>query len=107
MHIGPLRPGCALQCVGGPPVYVQADCQCVNGSTCRQWAVGRKCAGDVFSNRKGAPVRSHPAALPMFRLDRIFVRGVKVRRTEVHFGQPCSAISDHAALSAGLARDAR
>jgi endonuclease/exonuclease/phosphatase family metal-dependent hydrolase len=43
----------------------------------------------------------------MFRLDRIYVRGFKVRRTEVHFGQPWSAISDHAALSAHLARHAR
>ena len=62
---------------------------------------------EVFSNRKGAPVRSYPAVLPMFRLDRIYVRGFKVRRTEVHFGQPWSAISDHAALSAHLARHAR
>ena len=62
---------------------------------------------EVFSNRKGTPVRSYPAALPMFRLDRIYVRGFKVRRTEVHFGQPWSTISDHAALSAHLARHAR
>ena len=62
---------------------------------------------EVFSNRNGAPVRSYPAALPVFRLDRIYVRGFKVRRTEVHFGQPWSAISDHAALSAHLARHAR
>ena len=62
---------------------------------------------EVFSNGTGAPVRSYPAALPMFRLDRIYVRGFKVRRTEVHFGQPWSAISDHAALSAHLAQHGR
>jgi len=40
----------------------------------------------------------------MFRLDRIYVRGFAVKRTEVHFGQPWSKISDHAALSAHLTR---
>jgi endonuclease/exonuclease/phosphatase family metal-dependent hydrolase len=48
------------------------------------------------------PSRSFPSALPMLRLDRIYVRGFAVERTEVHFGQPWSSISDHAALSARL-----
>jgi endonuclease/exonuclease/phosphatase family metal-dependent hydrolase len=59
---------------------------------------------EVFSRQEGTPVRSYPAALPMFRLDRIYVRGFKVQRTELHQGRPWSAISDHAALSAYLAR---
>jgi endonuclease/exonuclease/phosphatase family metal-dependent hydrolase len=59
---------------------------------------------EVFSHRDGTPVRSFPAAMPMFRLDRIYVRGFDVQRTEVHHGRPWSAISDHAALSAHLAR---
>lgn len=60
---------------------------------------------EVFSdNRKQQPVRSFPAALPMFRLDRIYVRGFTVDNTVVHFGPPWSAISDHAALSAQLKR---
>ena len=62
---------------------------------------------EVFSGRNGAPCRSFPAALPMFRLDRIYVRGFKVHHTEVHHGYPWSAISDHAALSAHLARHGR
>ncbi len=62
---------------------------------------------EVFSGRNGAPCRSFPAALPMFRLDRIYVRGFRVHRTEVHHGHPWSAISDHAALSAHLARHGR
>jgi len=62
---------------------------------------------EVFSGRNGAPCRSFPAALPMFRLDRIYVRGFKIHRTEVHHGYPWSAISDHAALSAHLARHGR
>lgn len=59
---------------------------------------------EVFSHRDGHPVRSFPAAMPMFRLDRIYVRGFDVQSTQVHQGQPWSAISDHAALSARLAR---
>ena len=50
----------------------------------------------------GAPGRSFPAKLPLLRLDRIYVRGLTVRRAEVHFGAPWSKISDHAALSASL-----
>jgi endonuclease/exonuclease/phosphatase family metal-dependent hydrolase len=59
---------------------------------------------EVFSSLDGSPVRSFPAARPMFRLDRIYVRGFSVRKTEVHHGKPWSSISDHAALSAHLAR---
>ena len=62
---------------------------------------------EVFCGPTGAPARSFPAAMPMFRLDRIYVRGFDIRRTEVHHGQPWSAISDHAALSAHLARHGR
>jgi endonuclease/exonuclease/phosphatase family metal-dependent hydrolase len=57
---------------------------------------------EVFSGPGGTPVRSFPAAMPMFRLDRIYVRGFAVQRTEVHFGAPWSTLSDHAALSAHL-----
>ncbi|HJW04239.1 MAG TPA: endonuclease/exonuclease/phosphatase family protein [Azospira sp.] len=57
---------------------------------------------EVFGGATGRPVRSYPAGLPLFRLDRIYVRGFAVERTEVHFGQPWSRISDHAALSAQL-----
>lgn len=59
---------------------------------------------EVFSNCGGSPACSFPAARPMFRLDRIYVRGFEVKQTEVHHGLPWSAISDHAALSAHLAR---
>ena len=43
----------------------------------------------------------------MFRLDRIYVRGFDIKRTEVHHGLPWSTISDHAALSAHLTRHGR
>ncbi len=61
---------------------------------------------EVFGGIAGRPVKSFPAALPVFRLDRIYVRGFHVERTEVHHGRPWSMISDHAALSAHLLRDA-
>ncbi len=61
---------------------------------------------EAFSCPRGIPARSFPAALPMFRLDRIYLRGFAVHRTEIHHGAPWSAISDHAALSAHLTRHA-
>jgi endonuclease/exonuclease/phosphatase family metal-dependent hydrolase len=57
---------------------------------------------EVFGGAVGRPARSFPAALPVFRLDRIYVRGLDVRSAQVHFGSPWSEISDHAALSAWL-----
>ncbi|MBI5921265.1 MAG: endonuclease/exonuclease/phosphatase family protein [Betaproteobacteria bacterium] len=57
---------------------------------------------EVFGGIAGRPPRSFPSALPMFRLDRIYVRGFSIDRTQVHFGEPWSRISDHAALSAFL-----
>ena len=62
---------------------------------------------EVFSGPSGFPARSFPAAMPMFRLDRIYVRGFAVQRAEIHFGPPWSKISDHAALSAHLSRHGR
>jgi endonuclease/exonuclease/phosphatase family metal-dependent hydrolase len=57
---------------------------------------------EVFGGAAGRPPKSFPSALPLFRLDRIYVRGLAVTRSEVHFGGPWSRISDHAALSAHL-----
>ena len=57
---------------------------------------------EVFTLPGGGPVCSYPAVMPMFRLDRIYIRGFAVDRKEVHGGPPWSAISDHAALSAHL-----
>ena len=62
---------------------------------------------EVFSGPAGRPARSFPAAMPMFRLDRIYTRGFDIKRTEVHHGLPWSNISDHAALSAHLSRHGR
>jgi endonuclease/exonuclease/phosphatase family metal-dependent hydrolase len=57
---------------------------------------------DVFHLQGGAPARSFPARLPLFRLDRIYVRGFGVAHSEVHVGGAWQRLSDHAALSARL-----
>lgn len=57
---------------------------------------------EVFSGASRRPSRSFPAAMPMFRLDRIYQRGLQVIDSRVHAGRPWSAISDHAVLCAEL-----
>jgi endonuclease/exonuclease/phosphatase family metal-dependent hydrolase len=59
---------------------------------------------EVFEIMQGGPARSFPAVLPLLHLDRIYVRGFRVRRASVHHGYPWSRISDHAALSATIVR---
>jgi endonuclease/exonuclease/phosphatase family metal-dependent hydrolase len=58
---------------------------------------------EVFRDSRGRPARSFPARLPVFRLDRIYVRGLSVYHAQVHHGHPWSRISDHAMLTARLA----
>ncbi|MEO8331383.1 MAG: endonuclease/exonuclease/phosphatase family protein [Gallionella sp.] len=62
---------------------------------------------DVFHLHNGGPARSFPARLPMFRLDRIYVRGFSVVHSDVHVGGPWQRLSDHAALSTRLKRHDR
>jgi endonuclease/exonuclease/phosphatase family metal-dependent hydrolase len=57
---------------------------------------------EAFASIRGRPARSFPSTLPVLRLDRIYVRGFAVDKVEVHYGQPWSRISDHAALTAQL-----
>lgn len=54
---------------------------------------------EVFDAVQGKPARSFPAALPLFKLDRIYVRGFDVVSCQVHGGR---RMSDHAALLAEL-----
>ncbi len=60
---------------------------------------------DVFHLSSGKVARSFPARLPLFRLDRIYVRGFSVLHSEVHTGGAWQRLSDHAALSARLRRN--
>ena len=55
-----------------------------------------------LSGQNGRPAKSFPAHAPLFRLDRIYIRGLFVQSAAVHSGPPWSGISDHAALSATL-----
>jgi endonuclease/exonuclease/phosphatase family metal-dependent hydrolase len=55
---------------------------------------------EVFAGTGRGPSRSYPAALPLFRLDRIYQRGLRVTGAQLHAGPPWSSVSDHAVLSA-------
>ncbi len=55
---------------------------------------------EVFEEVKGRPARTFPSVLPMFRLDRIYARGLTVHDARVHYAYPGSRMSDHAALAA-------
>jgi endonuclease/exonuclease/phosphatase family metal-dependent hydrolase len=57
---------------------------------------------EVFAGAGRRCSRSYPATLPLFRLDRIYQRGLNVVATQAHGGRPWSKISDHAALCAQL-----
>lgn len=52
----------------------------------------------------GRAPRTYPSILPLFPLDRIYVRGFRVRASQVHRGRPWSMLSDHLAVSAELHR---
>jgi endonuclease/exonuclease/phosphatase family metal-dependent hydrolase len=56
----------------------------------------------VGAERKVRPARTFPAALPWFRLDRIYVRGFKVDTAEVLHGTLWAKLSDHAPIVATL-----
>jgi endonuclease/exonuclease/phosphatase family metal-dependent hydrolase len=55
---------------------------------------------EVFVAARGRAARTFPSVLPMFRLDRIYARGLRVLAADVHYAYPLARISDHAALAA-------
>ncbi len=57
---------------------------------------------EVFEATRGRPARSFPAVLPLFTLDRIYVRGFNIHSAQVHQGSHWRRLSDHAALTAHL-----
>jgi endonuclease/exonuclease/phosphatase family metal-dependent hydrolase len=57
---------------------------------------------EVFETVKGRPARTFPSVLPMFRLDRIYARGLRIVDARVHYAFPSRRMSDHAALAATL-----
>ena len=60
---------------------------------------------EVFEAIKGRPARTFPSVLPLFRLDRIYARGLDVIDARVHYAYPGRRLSDHAALAATFRRE--
>jgi endonuclease/exonuclease/phosphatase family metal-dependent hydrolase len=88
---------------------IPADAPLIIAGDFNDWrnALGRPLANaldvhDVFHTGLGKPARSFPARLPLFTLDRIYVRGFRVLHSIVHSGNVWARMSDHAALSAQL-----
>ncbi|MDB5809528.1 MAG: Endonuclease/exonuclease/phosphatase [Betaproteobacteria bacterium] len=59
---------------------------------------------EVFEHTFGRPARSFPAMLPLFHLDRIYVRGFSIKQARVHQGSAWAKVSDHAALTSTIVR---
>jgi endonuclease/exonuclease/phosphatase family metal-dependent hydrolase len=55
---------------------------------------------EVFEVVRGRPARTFPSVMPVFRLDRIYARGLSIVDARVHYALPWDRISDHAALAA-------
>ncbi len=55
---------------------------------------------EVFQEVRGRPARTFPSVLPVFRLDRIYSRGLRIVDARVHYAFPAARMSDHAALAA-------
>lgn len=66
------------------------------------WLAERLNLHEAFTEFSETPARSYPSTRPILQLDRIYLRGFRVRDAAVHCGVPWSTISDHAALSAQL-----
>jgi endonuclease/exonuclease/phosphatase family metal-dependent hydrolase len=59
---------------------------------------------EVFEKIEGRLAKSYPAQMPMFTLDRIYVRDLNIDGVQRHTGAPWSRLSDHVALAARLSR---
>jgi len=86
----------------GAPIIVAGD---FNDWRHRATAVleDRLGMAEVSIARHGRVARTFPSLLPMFRLDRIYVRGFEIVSSHVHRGAPWAMLSDHLAVSAQLA----
>jgi endonuclease/exonuclease/phosphatase family metal-dependent hydrolase len=57
---------------------------------------------EVFKTHHGRTARSYPSFLPVFQLDRIYIRRFSIQSARVQTGNAWHRISDHAALTAEL-----
>jgi len=85
----------------GAPVVVAGDFNDWRNLAGRRLAAALGLS-EALADHWGRPARSFPSAFPVLRLDRIYVRGFRVRHAHVHRGPMWSRLSDHAALSAHL-----
>jgi endonuclease/exonuclease/phosphatase family metal-dependent hydrolase len=102
MQLAALRDRIKREVPPHAPLVIAGDFNDWRGEACDVLARGLHLS-EAFGATHGAPAKSSPAALPLFRLDRIYVRGLQVKNTHVYAGRPWSKISDHAALSAVIA----
>ncbi len=58
------------------------------------------------TRRLAAPARTFPAAFPLLRLDRVYVRGLRIASAQVLSGPTWRKLSDHAPILAELVLDA-
>ncbi len=63
---------------------------------CRRSSAWSRCS----RKREDARRERFPSVLPVFRLDRIYARGLTVVDIDVHYAYPLARLSDHAALAA-------
>jgi endonuclease/exonuclease/phosphatase family metal-dependent hydrolase len=59
-------------------------------------------AHEIFKQQGGKHARTFPAFFPVLQLDRVYVRGLGVEKTEVLAGKVWGKLSDHAGLFAVL-----
>ena len=59
-------------------------------------------ANEAFEQLHGSHARTFPCWLPALKLDRVYFRGLDVKRAELLDGPPWNELSDHAALSVEL-----
>ncbi|CAI08461.1 predicted endonuclease / exonuclease / phosphatase family protein [Aromatoleum aromaticum EbN1] len=86
---------------GGAPLIIAGDFNDWRNRAAQ--LLGRRLGlREAFDRGRGEPARSFPSTVPVLCLDRIYVRGFRVRQAQVHCGLPWSRISDHAALTAEL-----
>ena len=54
---------------------------------------------EAFAHTQGKPARSFPARWPLLRLDRIYLRNLRIHQPQVLAAHPWSHLSDHVPLS--------
>ncbi|MDO6387634.1 MULTISPECIES: endonuclease/exonuclease/phosphatase family protein [unclassified Uliginosibacterium] len=81
----------------GAPLIIAGDFNDWRGRA-NDWLAERLHVCEVFTELTGTPARSFPSSLPMLRLDRVYVRGLRPDNCAVYWGKPWSGVSDHALL---------